>query len=183
MNILGKDWVQGKVREAKVYGNKLELTRKISTWMDKPQVLIEDSVENIGSETSPLMILYHINLGFPLLDVQSELVIPKTTPRDKEAEKGMNNFNRFSEPVRSFSQQVYFHCIKPDYSENCNIALINREFNNNQGLGISIKYNMENLPYLIQWKQMSFGEYVCGLEPANSLIRGRDIERKDSKVY
>jgi len=52
-------WVQGKVREAKVFGDKLELERKITTWMDQPRVILEDVVENIGSQTSPLMVLYH----------------------------------------------------------------------------------------------------------------------------
>ena len=177
-------WVQGKIREAGIFQDKLELTRKITIWMDKPGILIQDSVENIGSETSPIMILYHINIGFPLLDTQSELIIPKakTIPRDSEAEKGINSFTRFTEPIRSFSEQVYFHDIEPDSEGNCSAALVNRAFNNNQGLGISLKFNKKNLPYLIQWKQMGFGEYVCGIEPANSFVRGRAIERQEKTL-
>ncbi|MBC7334516.1 MAG: DUF4432 family protein, partial [Actinobacteria bacterium] len=38
------------------------------------------------------------------------------------------------------------------------------------------------LPHLIQWKQMGEGEYVCGLEPANSLVRGRKIERQEGNL-
>lgn len=37
-----KRWVAGKVREAKFYGNYLELSRKISTYMDKPKIFIDD---------------------------------------------------------------------------------------------------------------------------------------------
>ena len=61
-----KMWVKGKVREARVYGDKLELERKITTWMDQPKVILEDVVENIGSQTSPLMVLYHVNIGYPV---------------------------------------------------------------------------------------------------------------------
>ena len=82
-----KMWVQGKVREVRVFGDKLELSRKITTWMDEPKIIIEDTVENIGSETSPLMMLYHINIGFPIVDDGSELLEAKATvtPRDDEA--------------------------------------------------------------------------------------------------
>ena len=39
--------VEGKVREASVFGNKLELTRKIKTYMSNPKIIIEDTVENM----------------------------------------------------------------------------------------------------------------------------------------
>jgi len=152
--------------------------------MDRPEIIIEDSVENIGSITSPLMILYHMNFGFPLLDSESELLVgrAKTIPRDEEAMKGFDNFSRFSEPIEQFKEKVYFHDIEADNQGNCNVALVNKAFNNGQGLGVAIKFNKNSLPYLIQWKQMGAGEYVCGIEPANSLVRGRDIERKEKTL-
>lgn len=177
-------WVHGKIRETKVFGDKLELTRKITTTMDVPEIIIEDSVENIGSVTSPLMILYHMNFGFPLLDLESELIFgkAKTTPRDEEAKEGLDNFSRFSEPIEQFKEKVYFHDIEADGQGNCNVALINRAFNNVQGLGVAIKFIKNSLPYLIQWKQMGVGEYVCGIEPSNSFVRGRDIEKKEKTL-
>jgi len=175
-----KMWAQGKVREADVFGDKLELTRKITTWMDSTRIIVEDCVENIGNSTSPIMLLYHVNIGYPIIDSCSKLLESKAfvTPRDEEAEKGLNSFNNFSEPVKGFKEQVYFHDIEADEDGNANIALVNEEFNNGKGIGIWLKYNKNNLPYLIQWKQMGIGEYVCGIEPANSYPRGRAIEKK-----
>ena len=71
-------WVQGKIREARPFGEKLELSRKISTFMDKPVIIIEDTVENIGFTDYPLMVLYHLNFGFPLLDSSTKIVLPKS---------------------------------------------------------------------------------------------------------
>ncbi|MBC7334477.1 MAG: aldose 1-epimerase family protein, partial [Actinobacteria bacterium] len=117
-------WVSGKVREAKVFGDKLELERKITTWMDEPRIVIEDVVENIGFAESPLMILYHINIGYPVLDATSKLLSSKSkvTPRDEEAKKGLDKYAFFSEPVKDFKEQVYFHDIEADSDGNANIS-------------------------------------------------------------
>jgi len=70
----------------------------------------------------------------------------------------------------------------PDKDGFGNVALINEEFNNGEGIGVSIKFNKESLPYLIHWKEAASGEYVCGLEPANSLLGGRSMEKKNKNV-
>lgn len=178
-------WVQGKIREVKALEYKLELSRKITVFADKPVITINDTVENIGFSTSPLMILYHINLGFPLLDSTSRIILPagtETSPIDKNAKKGIKSFNKFSEPIDNFEEQVFIHKIKTDKDGYGKVALVNEEFNKGEGLGILIKFNNDNLPYLIQWKQAASGEYVCGLEPANSFLGGRKIEKENKNI-
>jgi hypothetical protein len=179
-----KMWVMGKVRQAKFYGDYFELSRKITVYMDSPKVFIEDSIENIGYRESPMMILYHINFGYPLLDRNSQLLesASKILPWNEESARNMETCCSFSDPVKDFKDQVFFHDIEADEEGNCNIAFINPEFNSRQGLGIWLKYNKDSLPYLIQWKYLAEGEYVCGLEPANSFIRGRKIEREEGNV-
>ncbi|MHB8277529.1 MAG: aldose 1-epimerase family protein [Candidatus Humimicrobiaceae bacterium] len=173
-------WVQGKIREAVVFGDKLELNRKITTWMDMPKILIEDTVENIGFINSPIMILYHINIGYPVLDTSSKIIEGKVKvePFDNESKSGLINYYEFPEPLAEFKQQLFFHDIEADSEGNSNIAIINEDFNNGEGIGIWLKFNKENLPYLVQWKQCGLGEYVCGIEPANSLVRGRSVEKE-----
>jgi len=176
--------VRGRVREVKVLGDKLQLSRKITTWMGKLKVVVEDEIENIGSRTTPLMVLYHVNIGYPLLDKQSELILPssRVIPRDKEAKKGIRKYSHFTNPVPNFKQQVFFHEIEADEEGNANVALINETLNEKKGLGLWLKYNKDTLPYLIQCKQMGGGEYFCAIEPANSFVRGRKIERKDNNL-
>ncbi|MCD4670845.1 MAG: aldose 1-epimerase family protein [Actinomycetia bacterium] len=175
-----KMWIQGKVREARVFGDKLELSRKITTWMDEPKIIIEDTVENIGNVTSPIMILYHVNIGFPVVDNGAELLEAKAkvTYRDDEAKEGYADFNKFTEPVRGFKEQCYFHDIEADDDGNSNIAIVNRGFNNGSGIGIWMKFKKDTLPLMTQWKQMGMGEYVCGIEPCNSPVGGRKAERE-----
>lgn len=176
--------VQGKVREAKVFGANLELTRTITTWIDRPQLLIEDTVENIGWRDTPHMISYHMNFGFPLVDSNTQLLEPKAevVPFDEESRKNLDRYDSFSEPAEGFHEQIFLHDVEKDNDGNCNIALVNRDFNRGQGIGVWLQYNKESLPNLVHWKQMGEGEYVCGLEPANTSIRGRKQEKEDNNV-
>lgn len=172
--------IGGKVRETKVFGDKLELERKITTWIDIPKIVVEDTVINIGSRKSPLMILYHVNIGYPVLDSSSKLLEgpSKVTPMDRWAKKGLGEYSKFSEPTSDFKQQIFFHDIEKDEEGYGNVAIVNPAFNNSEGIGLWLRFSKESLPYLIQCKQMGGGEYFCGIEPANSLIRGRKVERE-----
>ncbi|HHT78632.1 MAG TPA: aldose 1-epimerase family protein [Actinobacteria bacterium] len=175
---------RGKIREAKVFGDKLQLERKIYTWINKPKLVIEDTVENIGHAKSPLMILYHINIGYPVLDADSEVIEDKASiiPNDDTAKKEIGIFNKFSNPIKGFVERCYFHDIQADGEGYSNIALINSRFRGGQGIGLWIRFNKDNLPYLTQWKQMGMGEYVCGLEPCNNMGQGRKIEREKGRL-
>jgi len=174
----------GKMRETAFFGNYLELTRKISVYMDEPKILIEDTVENLGYREAPLMILYHINMGYPVIDSNAKILVgkEKVITFDKESEKGINKCNEFSNPVAGFVSQVFSHDIEADESGNSNIALTNPIFNQGKGIGLWLKFNKENLPYMNQFKGMDFGEYGTSFEPANCFVRGRKTERENGKL-
>lgn len=168
--------VNGKVREAAVFGPNLVLERKITAKLGENRLFIHDVVTNEGSRPQPLMILYHINPGHPVLDGGSELIAPsrKVRPRDEVAKKYFDNYNIYSEPTPGFPDTVFYHDLIPDSDGWCQAALVNRCLN----LGIYIRYEKSNLQNFIQWKYTSEGDYVAGLEPSNCLVEGRDKERE-----
>jgi hypothetical protein len=45
------------------------------------------------------------------------------------------------------------------------------------GLGLAIMQRTDELPWLWQWKQLGYGAYVGGVEPANCIGRGRAEDR------
>ena len=51
-----------------VDGQNLVFRRKVFTAVDSGKVSIEDTVENAGYTDANYGILYHINLGYPMLD-------------------------------------------------------------------------------------------------------------------
>ncbi|MCL5073427.1 MAG: aldose 1-epimerase family protein [Actinobacteria bacterium] len=176
--------VSGFVRETSVFGNKLELMRKISMKMGENKLIIEDKVKNIGFEKSPHMIIYHINIGFPILDKNSKLIEPAgaiVTPFDEKSKNEFANYATFDEPVKGFQEQVFFHDIKADKYGNINAAIINEEFEDT-GIGVYLKYNKDNLPFLNEWKMIGQGEYVVGIEPLNCNVGGRDKQREEGTL-
>jgi len=177
-------WVEGKSKEAGVFLDSLELNRKITMSMDCLWIKINDRVTNIGNHKTPVMMLYHANFGFPLLDEGSRLIEfnSKVVPRDEEAEKYFDTYNIFEAPQLNYKERVYFHDIPADKQDYSHVILSNEKFNNGNGLGIHIKYKKDNLPYLIQWKNLGVREYVLGLEPGNSYPRGRSIEKEKGTV-
>jgi hypothetical protein len=118
------------------------------------------------------MILYHFNLGFPLLSEDSfiELETEETVARDKNAEAGLADWRKFQPPTPGYSEQVFRHKPVADPSGRVQAEVKNPHL----GLGLRLSYDAANLPYLFQWKMMGEGAYVLGMEPANcGVIDGR----------
>lgn len=177
---------EANVYETSVFGNKLKLNRKIRTGSNMSSLFLEDTVANIGFRKSPFMILYHINLGFPLVDDGSSLLVSADgiVPRDADAENGRGDALRFGAPDCSFREQVYFMNMKTDRDGWVSAALVNERlrYGGLQGLGLYIRYRKEQLPEFTEWKMTGCGEYVVGLEPGNCNPVGRKGARDSGQL-
>ncbi len=173
-------WAEGTLRETRAMGVNLILKRRIFTTLDAPRLWIEDRIENAGDEPAPLMFLQHFNLGFPLVDATTRLVLPprKTEPRDDVARSGVDRCCEFSEPIDHYQEQVFYHDLQPNANGNLEVHLINLTFANGRGLSITLRYAKADYPVLVQWKMMRAGFYVAGIEPANCHVEGRLRERE-----
>ncbi len=175
--------IRGRIRECALLGENIALSRKIETRIGENRLILEDKVENWGFIRQPLMILYHFNFGFPLLDKGTKLIIPKghIKVRDNETINEIGCCCEFTAPIHEFSEQVFYHEFDPDTDDEIVVKLINERFNGS-GLGIYISYNNKQLPYLIEWKQLGEGDYVVGLEPATWYPEGRSKARKKGEL-
>lgn len=170
---------RGKVRETRLLGENVLLTRTIRTTLGSHAISISDVIENQGFDPTPLMILYHINAGFPVLDDHSRVYIQsEIIPRDEEAQKGLGVALEGAPPMHGFKEQVHQHRIAPDLDGWCSAALVNPEFDGGQGIGLGVRYHAAELPYFWQWRMLGEGTYVMGLEPANCHVMGRGEERR-----
>jgi hypothetical protein len=175
--------VGGRVRESVVFGENITLTREIKAKLGENRIVIKDIVENCGFERQPLMLLYHCNFGYPILDSETRLILPEGTvkARDKEAEKGINNYSEFAEPTHRYSEQVFYHDFKPQADGKVSACIFNKNLLQS-GLGVNITYNKNQLPNFIEWKQIGEGDYVVGLEPATWYPEGRSEARKRGEL-
>lgn len=157
--------ISGEVRQARLFGENLVLRRRISTALGSNCIRIEDEVSNEGFEPAPHMLLYHFNLGFPLVSEHTRLQLnsDETQPRDATARPGLPQWDRFQPPTPGYAEQVFIHRPSRGPDGKTSIVLSNPHL----GLGLRWTYPTANLPYLMEWKMMGQGAYVVGVEPAN----------------
>jgi hypothetical protein len=159
-------------------------------------------VENIGWQQSPLMILFHINIGWPILDQSTEFFAPSTRvkqyidPNNQHTTTGQHD--QFDRPQPDFQEQVFLHDMQADDNNHVYVVLANRDFNrehasnldgavgstslNKRGIGIYVRYHKTQFPKFVQWKMLGESIYCVGLEPANCGITGRSTERAAGEV-
>jgi hypothetical protein len=170
--------LRGISEEGHIFGYKIRLEREISSVQGQNIIRIKDTVTNFGYKASPYTILYHMNLGYPLLYEFSELILDpvSTVPATPFAADGINEFRQFIKPQANCQEQVYYHSMKSDNKGMAQVSLHNR----NLGMSLKIKFNADQLPYLTEWKMMGMGEYVLGLEPCNVPARNRVALREEN---
>ena len=161
------------MEEGSLFGDKLRLTRTISTALGSRGLRLHDRVENFGSASSPFTILYHVNAGFPLLDAGSELIISSraTEPYDEHSRQLQERSLRAEDPTPGFAETNYLHTMACDDQGYARAALVNRGLAG--GLGLSLSFTTASLPFLSQWNMFGEGDYVMGLEPVNTKIANR----------
>jgi hypothetical protein len=168
-------WAQGRTRETTVFGEDLRLTRRVWARLGESRLFIDDVFDNLGPATTPLMLAYHVNVGFPLLDDGSELI---SSARDMEAitddrVAAFANATGYGPPSADWQPTVLVHSVRPSADGWARTAFVNRRL----GLGLYVKQDPRELPWLWQWKQLGYGAYVAGVEPANCFGRGRADDR------
>ena len=172
--------LQGVMNESVIFGHCQHLTRRITCTYGSSVIEIDDTVENVGPRTTPHMILYHFNMGYPLLSEKASYVIPsrEATARTELALKDIAAWNRIDPPQKDFEERCYYHDMIADDTGLVAVGIDNPVEN----LSARIRYNKNELPYFVQWRMLGEREYVTGLEPVNAPIEGRADAREQGKL-
>ena len=172
--------VRGKMRQAVLFGEHLSLQRQYKVRYNENKIYMRDTVINDAYRQQPHMILYHFNLGYPLLCEDCVISIPSTniTPRDARAETGLSSCLKVESPQENYQEMCFFHETVADDIGRTKIGIFNPKLNT----GFHISYSADTLTELIQWKMMNQGEYVMGLEPANTRMMGREKEKAAGRL-
>jgi hypothetical protein len=178
----GEIRVTGVVDETRLFGNKLRLTSTVLTRVGEPGLRIIDEVTNLSAEPGELQLLYHVNLGSPLLEPGATVVVPVKTlvPRTDEAAKHLGHWNTYPAGAAGVTEQVYFFDLAAGEDGATQVLL--RDANGSRGA--SLRFNVGQLPRFILWKspQMEADGYVTGLEPAVNYPNPRSFEKQQGRV-
>ncbi len=169
--------VSGLMDEAVIFGGKLRLERTVTMPSDDNVLCFDDQVTNLGGEERPLMLLYHCNMGYPLLDEGAELLLPtlEVIPRDERAAEGTQQYAEIPAPEAGFAEQCYYHRLGCDDQGMSCAGLYNPAI----GKGVLLSFDTAGLDQFTQWKMTGVRDYVMGLEPGNCRVEGRAKCRQD----
>ena len=160
------------VRDAALFASKLLLEREYVCSINKNIISITDRIKNIGSQETPLEVLYHCNMGYPLLSENAIVTIPATEvlPRDEHAKEGIDNCLLMEKPQRGYQEMCYYHTL----SGKPTVSIYNQDI----GKGLNIRFDTKELGCFTEWKMMGEYDYVLGLEPGNCYPDGRNVMRE-----
>jgi len=161
-------WAEGEVRQAALFAENLLLRRRIEARVGSSTIVVRDEVINEGFHPTPHMLLYHINLGWPLLAPGAEFRAPIAHSLRASGGDAPHGYRVQAGPQFRSRETVYEHDIIAGPSGDALAALINRncDLGGSRGLALAIEYQKQNLPLLLQWQHLQEGAYVMGIEPS-----------------
>ena len=169
--------IKATVRDASLFSYKLLLEREYVCSLSENKIVLIDKIKNIGFDSAPLQVLYHCNMGYPLLSEKATLNIPsnEVAPRNEHSKEGISICKTVEEPQRNYEEMCFYHSFETDTPT---VSLYNDQIKK----GVEMTYSTKQLPFFTQWKMMGEGEYVMGLEPGNCNPDGRDVMRKNGTL-
>jgi len=174
--------VEAETHERMFHGPKLVLHSRVHIPKKGTAFRIEDIVENRSSRPQEFQLLYHCNVGRPVLGEGAKVVLDAETiePFNARAAEGLATYDAYDGPVSGFVEQVYCITPKPDATGMVRVLLHDAA----AATGVALTYRLEQLPCFTLWKNTGAIEdgYVTGIEPGTSFPRTRRLERKAGRV-
>ena len=170
--------LHGTVSESALFAEQLRLERTYTLTLGVPVIEVMDVVRNLGDQPAPLMVLYHCNVGYPLVAEGTRLDTPGAAvyARNAWAAEGLAHWADYTAPQPNLEEQVYFHTVRAAADGWTEVALFREDF------GLAFQWNTRSAPYLTQWKNPRQGIYVCGVEPGNCIPEGQNAARQSGRL-
>lgn len=176
--------VEGSMFQGGIFLDSLRVSRRIEARMGESSLNLRDKVENVGVKTSPFCMLYHCQIGWPLLSADSRLYVKH---RGKEpwthGDVDIDRWDTFQGPTAGYGEQLIYISVEPDHDGMANAALINPNFDDSRGYGVYWRWTQETMPYLILWKMLGEQAYVVGVEIGNATSEGRAANRESGILH
>jgi hypothetical protein len=178
----------GRVVQAQAYGENLVLTRRYLARLGESRFFMQDEVENRGFLPTVHMLLYHINVGFPIVDEGSEFVaavaappvVPSGLPAHNRETSQSNEYTRFIAPQKNWLLQGFELKMIAEPDGRVPVAVMNPKFGKG-GLAVYVIYNSKQMPTYLEWRMMGEGQYAVGIEPCTNSF-GREQVRQAGEM-
>ncbi|MBV9543669.1 MAG: aldose 1-epimerase family protein, partial [Chloroflexi bacterium] len=173
-------WAEGEIRQAAVFAEHLRLRRRIEADLGGNSIRLIDTVTNHGFDPTPHMFLYHINLGWPLVDEGSRFVAPISRIRmaTDAVRQQRISYQTLPPPQSGFVEQVYAHDVVADSNGHLAAAVVNDRLH----MAVQLEWNAGEFPYFFEWLHLHEGAYAVGLEPSTHDVGGDTAARQSGSM-
>ena len=158
--------VEAIIRDTALFGKNLIMKRKFFTEIGGDSVTLEDTLINEGYKAEEYCLLYHINVGYPMLDDGAKVIadVESYTPRTAWAKQNEATMYEMSASIPNQEETCYFLKLKKP-----EITLVNEKI----GKKFTVSYSGDTLPHFVEWKSMASGDYALGFEPCTTELDER----------
>ncbi len=171
--------VCGEISETNIFGEDLVIRRTYSVYSLHNTIELHDRITNHGSTAQQLMLLYHMNWGYPLITPATSLDLkPSRVVMREKDQSELDQWGAFLKPTQDYNERVYFFDLEPDKNGQVYYQLEN----NTLKKGVKVSWKKDQLPLFTEWKMMGKGDYVLGLEPGTTLPIGRKKMRDQGQA-
>ncbi len=155
--------VTAEVEDSELFGKDLLFRRTVKTKLNSEDVMIEDTLFNRGTRDEEYCLLYHVNLGYPMLSEGVTVYAEEETmlPRTQWAAERVSDRMTFTDAVPNEEERCYFVRHKTPCISARNERL---------GKKFTLRYSQDSLPCFVQWDSAASGDYALGLEPATTFL-------------
>jgi hypothetical protein len=175
-------WAEGVVQQSTVFGEDLHLIRRIEAEVGTDDIRLHDRVVNHGFYRTPHMLVYHINIGHPVLAEGSRYIAPiRSTPwaaHAGDAYRARNGYRTMPAPQRDFHEQVWEHEMAADAEGRVPVALVNDAL----GLGFQVETRKDQFPCQFEWQNLQMGSYALGIEPSTNHVPGKPFAKERGEL-
>ena len=150
--------IEAEIRETALFGKNIVFCRRVFSQIGSDTLEISDTLENCGTREEEYCLLYHVNVGYPMLDAGAELIddAEEVIPRTPWAAEHIGSRRAIGAAVANQEEMCYFLRLKTP-----SVLLRNPKINKT----FTLKWSQETLPCFVEWKSMAAGDYALGLEP------------------
>jgi galactose mutarotase-like enzyme len=174
--------ISGVVAETRFLQYNLRLVARYTFALGMPTIEVHDTVENHGNTPTTVQMLYHVNIGEPLLEAGSQLHLAakKVIARDPHSAAGLGEWSTYSAPQPGYTEQVYFSASAAKSDHWASTLLTSAKGDK----GFAVHYDTRTLPFFTQWKNTVGKDdgYVTGLEPGTGFPNPRTFEAGQERV-
>lgn len=162
--------VSGTVEDVSMFGRRVVVSRTVETRTDSPVLVLRDVVENTGFEAVPLPLLYHVNLGAPLVVPGTRVRSGAEQVRAREPAPHVPDPSTLPQPGDGSPEAVFEHHGLEVVDGQASVVVTSPAWET----AAVVSWTAEALPRLYQWVWPTRRGWALAVEPSTAALFGPD---------